>query len=46
LQFALVENACREYLFLREFFLVEGHAALDLFGQVLGMTLGMLAVSY
>jgi len=45
LQFALLENACREFLFLKEFFLVEGHASLEMFSQVLGMTLGMLSVS-
>ncbi|XP_065332207.1 vacuolar protein sorting-associated protein 52 homolog [Cloeon dipterum] len=41
-QFALLENGCREFIFLKEFFVVQGNAALDMFNQVLGMTLGML----
>jgi len=41
-QFALMENACREYLFLCEFFMVQGNSALDLFTQVFGKTLHLL----
>ncbi|XP_063234732.1 vacuolar protein sorting-associated protein 52 homolog isoform X2 [Bacillus rossius redtenbacheri] len=41
-QYALVDNACREYLFLCEFFMVQGAPALDLFTQVMGKTLGHL----
>ena len=45
-QFSLMENACREYLFLCEFFMVEGNSALDLFTQVFGKTLHLLLVSF
>jgi len=41
-QFALMENSCREYLFLCEFFMVQGNSALDLFTQVCGKTLHLL----
>ena len=41
-QFCLMENACREYLFLAEFFMVQGNAAQDLFTQVFGKTLHIL----
>ncbi|XP_035210728.1 vacuolar protein sorting-associated protein 52 homolog isoform X3 [Stegodyphus dumicola] len=40
-QYALVDNACREYLFIVEFFMVSGSSALDLFNAVLGKTLSM-----
>lgn len=33
-QYALVDNACREYLFLMEFFKVRNAQALDIFNQV------------
>ncbi|KAG8039551.1 hypothetical protein G9C98_008194 [Cotesia typhae] len=33
-QYALVDNACREYLFLAEFFKVRGSQAMDIFNQV------------
>jgi hypothetical protein len=33
-QYALVDNACREYLFLSEFFKVRNKQALDIFNQV------------
>ena len=36
--FALVDNACREYLFLAELFMVEGQNAQDLFNTVFGKT--------
>ncbi|XP_011301646.1 vacuolar protein sorting-associated protein 52 homolog isoform X2 [Fopius arisanus] len=32
-QYALVDNACREYLFLTEFFKVRGSQAMDIFNQ-------------
>ena len=35
-QFALVDNACREYLFVSDFFMVEGSNAQDLFNQIMG----------
>ncbi|XP_067001896.1 vacuolar protein sorting-associated protein 52 homolog isoform X2 [Anabrus simplex] len=41
-QYALVDNACREYLFLTEFFMVRGGQALELFDKILGKTLNML----
>lgn len=33
-EYALVDNACREYLFLTEFFKVRGAQAMDIFNQV------------
>lgn len=45
-QYALVDNACREYLFVSEFFMVRGPQALELFNQIMGKTLGLLMVSY
>ena len=42
-QYSLMENACREYLFLAEFFMVQGNAAQDLFTQVFGKTLHLLS---
>ncbi|XP_061477503.1 vacuolar protein sorting-associated protein 52 homolog isoform X4 [Rhineura floridana] len=39
--FALLDNSCREYLFLCDFFLVSGTPALDLFNAVMGKTLTM-----
>lgn len=41
-QYALVDNACREYLFLTEFFKVHGNQALDIFNQVMGKTLTLM----
>ncbi|PSN53047.1 Vacuolar protein sorting-associated protein 52 [Blattella germanica] len=41
-QYALVDNACREYLFLAEFFVVQGLPAQELFNQILGKTLNLL----
>ncbi|KAI4465461.1 suppressor of actin mutations 2/vacuolar protein sorting 52 [Holotrichia oblita] len=41
-QYALVDNACREYLFLSEFFMVRGQPALNLFNQIMGKTLQLL----
>lgn len=40
-QYALVDNACREYLFITEFFIVSGRSALELFTSVMGKTLTM-----
>ncbi|XP_043239477.1 vacuolar protein sorting-associated protein 52 homolog isoform X3 [Amphibalanus amphitrite] len=45
IQYALVDNACREYLFLTEFFMVHGNAAQDLFASVMGKTLHSCAKS-
>ncbi|KAK0078260.1 hypothetical protein PV325_002767 [Microctonus aethiopoides] len=41
-QYALVDNACREYLFLAEFFKVRGVQAMDIFNQVMGNTLSTM----
>uniref|UniRef100_A0A8D0HR09 Vacuolar protein sorting-associated protein 52 homolog n=1 Tax=Sphenodon punctatus TaxID=8508 RepID=A0A8D0HR09_SPHPU len=39
--YALLDNSCREYLFLCDFFLVTGTPALELFNAVMGKTLAM-----
>ncbi|XP_063041258.1 vacuolar protein sorting-associated protein 52 homolog [Engraulis encrasicolus] len=39
--FALLDNGCREFLFLSDFFMVTGNSALDLFNCIMGKTLGM-----
>ncbi|KAM7319195.1 hypothetical protein ACRRTK_022307 [Alexandromys fortis] len=39
--YALLDNSCREYLFICEFFVVSGPAAHDLFHAVMGRTLAM-----
>ena len=36
--YALADNACREYLFLSEFFRVEPAQAMELFQEVMGKT--------
>lgn len=41
-QYALVDNACREYLFITEFFMVRGSQAQELFNQIMGKTLTLL----
>lgn len=41
LHFALVDNGCREYLFVSDFFIVTGAASQDLFNQIFGKTLAM-----
>ncbi|XP_077447521.1 vacuolar protein sorting-associated protein 52 homolog [Stigmatopora argus] len=43
--YALLDNCCREYLFLCDFFMVAGNSALDLFNNVMGKTLGMFLKS-
>ena len=40
--FALMDNCCREYLFLADFFLVTGSAAQDMFMSVTGKTLDLV----
>lgn len=40
--YALVDNACREYLFMEDFFIIAGNNAQDLFNNVFGKTLTML----
>lgn len=44
--FTLVDNACREYLFLGDFFMAKTNALMDLFHQVMGKTLGQLLVMW
>ncbi|XP_056597294.1 vacuolar protein sorting-associated protein 52 homolog [Triplophysa dalaica] len=39
--YALLDNSCREFLFLSDFFMVAGNSALDLFNSIMGKTLGM-----
>lgn len=41
-QYAVVDNACREYLFLIEFFKARNTQALDIFNQVMGKTLSLM----
>lgn len=42
IQYALVDNACREYLFLSELFMLEGQNAQDLFNMVFNKTTQIL----
>ncbi|XP_063287642.1 vacuolar protein sorting-associated protein 52 homolog [Pelobates fuscus] len=39
--YALLDNSCREFLFLSDFFLVSGSAAQELFNSVMGRSLTM-----
>jgi vacuolar protein sorting-associated protein 52 len=41
-QYALVDNACREYLFVTEFFMVRGVQAQDMFNQIMGKTMTLM----
>uniref|UniRef100_A0A3Q3D9Y1 Vacuolar protein sorting-associated protein 52 homolog n=1 Tax=Hippocampus comes TaxID=109280 RepID=A0A3Q3D9Y1_HIPCM len=43
--YALLDNGCREFLFLCDFFMVTGNSALDLFNSIMGKTLGMFLKS-
>ncbi|KAJ8000122.1 hypothetical protein DPEC_G00201570 [Dallia pectoralis] len=43
--YALLDNGCREYLFLSDFFMVVGNSALDLFNCVMGKTLSLFLKS-
>lgn len=42
--YALLDNGCREFLFLSDFFMVTGNSALDLFNSIMGKTLSMILV--
>ncbi|KAL1491499.1 hypothetical protein ABEB36_012088 [Hypothenemus hampei] len=42
IQYALVDNACREYLFVSEYFMVQNQAAMQLFSKIMGKTLALL----
>uniref|UniRef100_A0A8C6WHJ0 Vacuolar protein sorting-associated protein 52 homolog n=1 Tax=Neogobius melanostomus TaxID=47308 RepID=A0A8C6WHJ0_9GOBI len=43
--FGLLDNGCREFLFLCDFFMVTGNSALDLFNCIMGKTLAMFLKS-
>ncbi|XP_029299386.1 vacuolar protein sorting-associated protein 52 homolog isoform X1 [Cottoperca gobio] len=43
--YALLDNGCREYLFLSDFFMVAGNSAFDLFNSIMGKTLSMFLKS-
>ncbi|XP_070403735.1 vacuolar protein sorting-associated protein 52 homolog [Nothobranchius furzeri] len=43
--YALLDNGCREFLFLSDFFMVIGNSAFDLFNSIMGKTLGMFLKS-
>ncbi|XP_067111863.1 vacuolar protein sorting-associated protein 52 homolog [Osmerus mordax] len=43
--YALLDNGCREFLFLSDFFMVTGNSAFDLFNSIMGKTLGMFLKS-
>ncbi|KAF3834379.1 hypothetical protein F7725_025583 [Dissostichus mawsoni] len=43
--YALLDNGCREFLFLSDFFMVTGNSALDLFNSIMGKTLSMFLKS-
>ena len=44
IQFALMENACRDYLFVVEFFSLTPSTAQDFFDSIFGRTLAYLLV--
>lgn len=44
-QYALMDNGCREYIFLSEFFMVHDADAMKLFMTVMGKTLQHVQVS-
>uniref|UniRef100_A0A3P8WXB3 Vacuolar protein sorting-associated protein 52 homolog n=1 Tax=Cynoglossus semilaevis TaxID=244447 RepID=A0A3P8WXB3_CYNSE len=43
--YALLDNGCREFLFLSDFFMAAGNSALDLFNSIMGKTLTMFLKS-
>ncbi|XP_055750366.1 vacuolar protein sorting-associated protein 52 homolog isoform X1 [Salvelinus fontinalis] len=43
--YALLDNGCREFLFLFDFFMVAGNSALDLFNSIMGKTLSLFLKS-
>jgi len=42
LLYALVDNACREFLFISEFFMLDSNTAQDLFNTIFGKTMSLL----
>ena len=41
-QYALVDNACREFLFISEFFMLDTNTAQEPFNNIFGKTLSVL----
>jgi len=46
LQYALLDNSCREYLFTCDFFIVSASTALDFFNSIFGKTVAMFMVCF
>ena len=42
LQYAMVDNACREFLFVSEFFILDATSALEIFNNIFGKTVQLL----
>lgn len=42
IQYALVDNACREFLFIAEFFILDSNTSQELFNNIFGKTLQIL----
>lgn len=45
LHYAVMDNCCREYLFLVDFFMVTGPSATDLFNAIMSKTVSLFLVS-
>ena len=43
--YALLDNCCREYIFISDFFMVSGSAAQDLFNSIMGKTVSHFMVN-
>ena len=41
-QYAMVDNACREFLFVSEFFILDASSALEIFNNIFGKTIQLL----
>lgn len=44
--YPFIDNACREYLFVTEFFMVRGSQAQELFNNIMGKTMSLLIVRF
>merc|ERR1719412_1513191 len=42
IQYAMVDNACREFLFVSEFFILDASSALEIFNNIFGKTMSLL----
>jgi len=42
IQYAMVDNACREFLFVSEFFILDASSALEIFNNIFGKTIQLL----